>query len=242
MTRFLLFIFLLIGTVGLAQNKDAVGWTGFGLELPVTKKLGVDFESQLRLDQNMTRYSQLYGEVAVSYEVVKRLNVGGLYRYSRKNNGDYFFNANRLTIFAKYRVKTEMGIDIDFKTRFQHTFDRFSVVNDIYPERKNIWRLSAKVKYTNENFRRLQPYVSTEMFHSISPKNPTSFLDTYRLRVGVVVDLPKRFEINAFYMFEHENRSVDNQFHIYCIQVNYLFKKLIKSKKDSGTDIMPEED
>lgn len=231
MRRLFLIITLIISHTSVSQNKDALGWTGLSVELPIVKDLEATFESQARFDQNLLRFSQLYGEMALQYKVYKRLNAGVIYRYSRKNQGDYFFNDNRFSLYLRYRVKFDAGFDLDFKGKYQHNFDRIAPLNEVNPDKKNLLRWSVKLKYENEKFKRLQPFVATEIFNALRPNNSTSFLDSYRFKAGLMIDLPKRFEIKTFYMFEHENRSVDNKNHIFCVQVNYLFKKLIKSKK-----------
>lgn len=235
MIRLLLISILILGLGNAkAQKQDAVLWTGLGAELPITKKFAVDFESQVRFSNNMSMFRQVYGELGGSYKVVKGLRGGLVYRYARKNDGDYYFNANRITLYTDYRFKTEFGLSIRAKLRYQHTFDRLSEVNGIYPDRSNLIRLGFKAAYKFADFKLLTPYIGTEFFHAVQPQNETAFLDAYRFKVGVNVDLPKRLSLKAFYIFEHENRSLDNRSHIYGIQLNYAFKTLIKKKKDES--------
>jgi len=211
--------------------KDANLWTGVGLEMEVAKNLTAGFETQLRLNDNMSSFNQAYVEFTADYKIVKGLNVSGIYRYARKQS-DYFFNANRLAIDLSYRYKLDFGLSFKTRARFQHGFDRLSEVNGIYPDRKNVYRQSFKISYKHKDFKLISPFIGAEIFHSIQPINSNAgFLDTYRLKTGVNIDLPKRQSLKVFYTFEHENRSKDNRSFIYGIQYNYEFKSLYKKMK-----------
>lgn len=230
--KHLLFIAFLIPTLGFSQNKDANLWTGIGLEMEMVKDFSVGFETQLRLDNNMTTYNQAYGELSADYKVIKGVSVGVIYRYSRKNDGDYFFNQNRICLDASYSFKLDMGLSFKTRARYQHSFDRLSMVNGIYPDRANIYRQSFKIEYKIKDFKLIEPFIGAEIFHSINPINENAgFLDTYRFKAGLSLDLPKRQSIKLFYTYEHEQRSVDNKAYIYGIQYNYEFKSLHKKRK-----------
>ena len=92
-------------------------------------------------------------------------------------------------------------------------------------------RLSFKIAYRNKDFKRVSPFISTEIYRAIQPQNNYGWLDTYRYRIGLSLDLPKRHSVKLFYMYEHENRSEDNLNHIYCVQYNYSIRPLYKDKK-----------
>lgn len=229
-----LFILFCVPFVGFGQVQDAQFWTGAAIKARIIKDLSATYESQVRFDGNATRFNQYYSELGVEYEVVNNLDVGLIYRFARKNAGDYFFNQNRFCLDASYGLDLFAGISFKTRARYQHAFDRLKVVNNVYPDKKNIYRQSFKLSYKHDEFKLIQPYIGGEIFHAIQPINETTgFLDTYRLKAGFVVDLPKRFEIKAFYTFEKENRTVDNLNHIYGVQLNWeLKKKLIKKKKN----------
>jgi hypothetical protein len=203
---------------------DAGFWTGFGLDYDVTKKISMEYESQVRFDQNVSHLSQYYNEISGGYKIIKGLQTSLTYRYARKNNGDYYFNQNRFCFNLSYKYKVGGGITLSTRARYQHSFDRLSVVNDIYPNKKNIYRMAFKISYKHKDFKRVQPYFKYEFFNAIQPVNKYSSLDTYRLKIGANLDLPGKHTVKLFYMFEHENRSVDNQNHIYGIQYNYSLK------------------
>jgi opacity protein-like surface antigen len=214
------------------KKKDANVWIGGGLNLPITKKLDIALKTQTRFYQNATQFKLTYSQLKVKYDFGYGISINGLYRYSRVNKGSYFKNYNRFSLDGIYRYKLEMGLSFKLRLRYQHTFDRIKTINEIYPDRKNLFRYSLRMRYKNDNFKRILPFLAGELFSAISPKNTTAFWDTYRIKMGVTFDLPKRHEISVFYMFEHENRNVDNNSHIYAFQYAYTLSRLNKKKKE----------
>jgi hypothetical protein len=231
MRKIILILGLLATSAGLSQTEDAMLWTGASADMDITKDLSVEIEAQSRFSNNMSILNQAYGELGVGYNIVKGVKVGVVYRYSRKNEGDYFYNENRFCLDASYKYKLDLGLDFRVRARYQHSFDRLSAINSIYPQKKNIFRLGFKVSYKHDDFKLIEPFLAIEFFHAIQPANSSSFIDTYRFRSGLTFDLPKRNTLSVFYAFEHENRSVDNNIHIYGIQYGYSFKGLHKRKK-----------
>jgi hypothetical protein len=231
--RILLLSSLILSSLVRAQDKDAMLWTGFSGDMDITKELSVELESQTRFQSNMSQYQQAYGELGVNYKLAKGLKFGATYRYSRKNAGDFYFNENRLCANLRYRYKLDMGLSLAARLRYQHSFDRLSMVNNIYPNRKNIMRLSFKIDYKNKAIKRFLPFIGGELFHALQPQNQYSYgwLDTYRLKAGLTLDLPDRHSVKIYYIFEHEYRASDNLNHIYCVQYNYSIKPLYKLKK-----------
>ena len=232
----LIFPLLFIAVSSFGQVDDAHFWSGFGLDLDITKKFNVAVESQVRFDQNASAFNQAYFELGGDYKILKGLKAGLIYRYARKNDGDYYFNQNRFCLDLSYRYKLDMGLSFKTRARFQHAFDRFSEVNGIYPNRKNIYRQAFKISYTNKDFKLVSPFIGAELFYALQPLNSTSTLDTYRLKGGLSFDLPKRQSLKVFYTYEYENRTVDNKNHIYGIQYGYSFKALYKNKKGKKSD------
>lgn len=230
--------FILLPIFPLAQESDAQFWTGSAVKVRIIKNLSAYYETQLRFDQNISRFNQYYSELGTKYEVLDGLNLGLIYRYARKNSGDYFFNQNRFCVDASYGLDLFAGFSLKTRARYQHAFDRFKTVNNVLPDEKSVYRQSFKLSYRHSEFKLIQPYIGGEIFHALQPTNESAgFLDTYRLKTGFVIDLPKRFEIKAFYTFEKENRTIDNFNHIYGVQLNWeVKKKLIRKKKTESND------
>lgn len=238
--RILLVICALGSLISYGQVKDANLWMGYGLEMEMTKKISLELESQTRFNNNASSFNQFYTELSAGYDIIKPINVSGTYRYSRKNNGDYYFSQNRFCLDLSYKFKLDMGLGFKTRARYQHVFDRLKEVNGVYPDKGNLYRQSFKISYDIPNFKLITPYIGGELFYALQPVNPTSKLDTYRFKAGMDFDLPKRISLRLFYTYEYEHRTVDNIAHIYGFQINYAFKSLKKLTKSSSNSSKPE--
>jgi hypothetical protein len=225
----------------LGMTKDALLWTGIGVNLDINKQFSFAYENQVRLNQNMTTLQNFYNEFAVGFNPpgVKGLDFGIKYRLSRKNRGEYYAFENRFNLDAQYGYKIEpINVSISFRARYQVAFNRLGTVNtDIFPRTQNTARFRFKISYNNPDFKRVQPFVSAEPFVALQPKNQYSWMNSYRLTGGIKFDLPKRFELEAYYIFEKTFRAVPIKNYIYGLQLTYVFKDpLIKEKKEEGAD------
>lgn len=237
MKRYLAIFFICGPLLSISQQKDALLWSGIGLDCEMAKDFQLKFETQVRLDKNFMRFKHYYAEIEGEYELFDDFEVGLIYRYSRKNDGDFFYNENRFALDVTYKFKTDIGLDFRPRARLQHAFDRFQMVNEIYPDRSTVFRLAIKIDYEHDDFKLIQPFVSGEVFHALNPKNEITALDSYRMRGGLTFDLPDRHEIQVFYMYEVENRSSINHNHIYGLQYSYSLRDLDKwGKKGKDKD------
>lgn len=222
-----------ISILGFSQNQDAQLWTGLGLKADLSKKLSLKYETQARFYKNVSTLRTYYNELSVDYEVIKNLSVGGSYRYSRRNREGYFGSDNRICINTAYTLKiAETGLRLKTRARYQLSLDRAGIINDvIYPNIRNVFRCKFDLKYKNDNFKRVLPFVGYELFKSIQPVG-FSGLGAYRVYAGIDFDLPKRHEVGIKYIYELDYGNQQNITHNYVIQYNYkLPSKLFKKKK-----------
>ena len=218
---------------GFGQTKDAELWTGLALRADFNKKWSIKYETQGRFYKNASTLKTYYNEVSTKYEVIKNLNLGLSYRYSRKNKETHYTGQNRLCFNVDYGIKiAKTGLKFKTRARYQYGFDRLSVINDvIYPEIGSTFRWKFDLKYSIKDFKRISPFVGTEIFKGIQPAESVG-LDAYRIYAGLDFDLPARHELNIKYIFESEQSAVPFSSHIYAIQYTYaLSSKIFKKKK-----------
>ncbi len=237
MKRLLIFIFL-GSSISFAQVSDANLWTGLAVKLPIIKDLTVGYETQTRFYQNVSVLKTYYNELGVRYRIMKGLSVSGKYRYARKFRDTYWDSENRFNLDASYSYKIKpASLRLKARFRYQVAFNRLGVINDIvYPRIKHTARFKLRVKYQNKDIKRIQPFVSTEFFTAVSPKNPISALDAFRFSGGVTFDLPMKFELDVAYIFEHENSAILENNHIYMIQLTYNLPTLLKGVEEKPAD------
>ena len=242
-TFFVAISFLSLGSNAqtLGMTKDALLWTGLGVKIDLNQQFSFAYENQVRLNQNMTTLQNFYNEFSVGYDpgVLKGLNFAIKYRLSRKNRGPYYAFENRFNFDAGYGYKIEpLNITLSFRARYQVAFNRLGTVNsDIFPRAQNTARFKFKVAYSNPDFKRIQPYLAAEPFIALQPKNVYSWMNSYRLTGGVKFDLPKRLELDVYYIFEKTFRAVPIKNYIYGLQLTYVFKNpIIKVKEEEAPE------
>lgn len=233
--RILSLIIILSSTISFSQDKDAMLWTGAGIRAKLVKRLYANYETQTRFYKNVTSLSQYYNEAGLKYEPLKGMSVSFAYRYSRKNREGYYTGENRVSLGVAYSYKVDpLSIRIKARAKYQNSFTRLGVINNvIYPDFKNMFRMKFDIKYKNDNFKRIQPFISYEFYHALQPINEISKIDSYRFSCGIDLDLPSKNEVSIFYIYETENRSVINQNHIYGIQYTYSLGKLVDNGDNS---------
>ncbi len=225
----------------LGVTKDALLWTGVGLDLDINKQFSVGYESCLRMNQNMTNLQNFYNEFSLGYDpgIVKGLDFAVKYRLSRKDRGPYYAFENRFNLDASYAYKLEdIGLTFSVRARYQVAFNRLGTINnDIFPKTQHSARFRLKVAYRNPEFKRIQPFVSAEPFVALKPKNQFSSLNAYRLTGGIKFDLPKRLELEVYYILEKNFRSVPLKNYIYGLQLTYVFKNPLIKEKSVESDV-----
>ncbi|MBK9190589.1 MAG: DUF2490 domain-containing protein [Crocinitomicaceae bacterium] len=210
----------------LGQIQDANLWLSAGINADLTDKLSVNYSMETRFYKNASVLDSYINEIGAGYEIVKNLQLGIDYRYSRKNQEGYFEGVHRIGADISYSYKLDIGLTLKARARYQLPFNYLGVINDaIYPDNRNVSRFKISAKYKPTNLKKVLPYTGYEIYKSFSPKNQYSAIDSYRFTFGVTFDLPKRHSVDLYYMLEKEYRSAPQLNHIYGIQYNYdLFK------------------
>ncbi len=232
MKKILVVLSILSGTA-FSQQVDAELWLGAAVKADINKKLSLKYETQTRFNQNATRIKTYYNELSIDYELIKNLEIGTTYRYSRRNRDTYYLGDNRICLNLSYDKKiTDLGFKFKARARYQYSFDRLTIINNlIFPDTENMFRLKLELDYKNDAFKRFLPRVGYELFKSFNPIKAQG-ISAYRLYAGLDLDLPARHEISLKYIYEKDFGSTQQINHIYMVQYGYsLPSKLFKKKK-----------
>ena len=227
-------IFILLPFISFGQNKnDAELWTGISLQYDASKKLSFGYDAQTRFDKNFSNLKTFFNEIEAEYEILNDVDFGISYRYSQRFKTDYFENDNRIALNLSYGFKlSETGLKFKARGRYQWGFDRLTAINEyIYPENEYELRLKLNLKYENDAFKRIIPFVEYEMFKPILDSPNINFLTAYRIAGGLKFDLVKKHEFEISYIFDRTIQTGETS-HIYAIKYAYeITDKLFKKKK-----------
>ena len=98
---------------GLDDNES---WTSIGFERNLPYSLELEFEQELRLNNQLSTFKQTFSEVSISYEVFDGLKIQIPYRYAVFENKI----KQRLSFGGSYKYSFK-PVSLKYRTKFQRT-------------------------------------------------------------------------------------------------------------------------
>ena len=200
-----LLIFSIQSSYGLDDNES---WTSIGFERNLPYSLELEFEQELRLNNQLSTFKQTFSEVSISYEVFDGLKIQIPYRYAVFENKI----KQRLSFGGSYKYSFK-PVSLKYRTKFQRTYEKEELPDDLIRNKFTIeFKLSKKI----------EPYVSGELFHLYNTNH--NQLYEFRVSFGFAVDLPRKNSIKIFYIFKKEDITKLNPDEINVFGISYKFK------------------
>ena len=187
---------------------DNESWTSIGFERKLTSSLKLEFKQELKLEDQASTFKQTLSEISFSYQVFDGLRIQIPYRYSTYEDKI----KQRLSFGGSYRYSFK-PMSLKYRIRFQRTIEEGENPEDLI---RNKFTIEYKLD------KNIEPYVSSELFHSYS-EDPVQF-DEYRISFGLTVDIMERSSIKIFYIFKKEKltKSVPDEIGVFGLA--YSFK------------------
>ncbi len=182
-------LFILLSFTLKAQTTDTELWTGGLFQFKLSGKFQIDFEEQMRFNQNVSKLQLGFTEVGLKYILNKHFAFKGNYRFIAKP-GKY--NRNRLTADIYYKWKNKnFPLSVNYRLRFQHTIENTTEKKFTY------LRNELTLKYNLSKL--LDPYAAYEVFYRFNTINRIS---TTRLYLGLQWKWTKKFDTTTFYCLQ----------------------------------------
>lgn len=210
----------LVGLKANAQNTDFRARVSAQIEKEITKKLSTSLEYEHRFDQNLTTFDKAFLEPSVSYEILKPLQIGFVYRAMFDQNQVRERSwGQRVAGYIRFSKEVD-DFDFQLKTALQYGFDDLTNASFSYNQ-KLINRTSLEVKY-NWFGSKFTPFASGEIFYHINNPNG-GIINQSRIKAGTSYKLNKHSKIQVYYLFENEfNAAFPIDSHI--LGASYSFK------------------
>ncbi len=220
-----IFLFFLLACfyTGKAQvSNDAGSWITFSLQHPVSKKLTLVIDEELRLKENYQRINLFYTNLGVDYKLNSFIKISPTYRAIQKRRLDGSFSyRHRLMLDVIFKKKFEK-FTISERVRYQ------SEVGDYYTSEKGklveqFLRLKTDLKLTS--LKKISPYISCEVRYQIrDPKGKGPLTDNgfHRIRnvIGAEYQIKKNQSVNLYYLIQSEYLISDPET-IYILGIAY---------------------
>lgn len=180
-----------------SQNRQLWLWFQFTKQLP--KKFTIGFQYQLRLGNNMTRFTGENFYANLGYKVNKYLSAGFTYQYFTSNKVDnhtFFFN-----LTAKYRYRR---FTVGVRTAYQYVTEYFANRYEKGHEPVNEWRNRLFLKYAVNRDWTIYAYSEPYLFFDPKYNARGIYVDKIRNLIGVDWQVYKYNTIGLFYYFQPE--------------------------------------
>ncbi len=209
---------LMTGGVAAAQTvADQKVWVSGEGTADVTPDLRLGVEQQLRLNDSASGFEQTFTELGARYRIAPRFRVGGFYRVIVLDD------ETRHRFGGDGEARQPVGrAELGFRLRLQHTLRDAGG--------RTVLRPRLKIAFDAPH--RLTPFVAGELFFELGDNQ----LDEQRLAAGLDWDATKRVGLTAFYLFQHEDKKMDEQAHVLGLGVVWKVR-VIPRRKPRGADI-----
>ena len=203
--RHWLLIICIKSSYGLDDNQS---WTSVGFEKKLPYSFKLQFEQELRLDNQLSTFKQTFSEFSLSYSVFKGFKIELPFRYMTYKDK----TKQRVSFSGSYKYSFK-PVSLKHRTKYQRTYEKGEIPDELIRNKFSImYRLNKKI----------EPYVSGELFHLYNTENDQ--FDEYRVSLGVALDLPGKNSIKIFYIYKKEDITKSSLDDVNIFGLGYKYK------------------
>ena len=202
--RHWLLIICIQSSYGLDDNQS---WTSVGFEKKLPYSFKLQFEQELRLDNQLSTFKQTFSEFSLSYSVFKGFKIELPFRYMTYKDK----TKQRVSFSGSYKYSFK-PVSLKHRTKYQRTYEKGEIPEELIRNKLSInYRLNKKI----------EPYVSGEFIQLLDATNYP--LDETRFSFGLTYELPKKNSIKIFYTLKNEDKTKKNPDEIGVFGLSYNF-------------------
>ena len=201
---FWLLIFCIQSSYGLDDNQS---WTSVGFEKKLPYSFKLQFEQELRLEDQASTFKQTFSEFSLSYSVFKGFKIEIPFRYMTYKDK----TKQRVSFGGSYKYSFK-PVSLKHRTKYQITYEKGEIPEELIRNKFSImYRLNKKI----------EPYVSGEFIQLIDAHNYQ--LDETRFSFGLIYELPRKNSLKIFYTLKNEDKTKKNPDEIGVFGLSYNF-------------------
>ncbi len=184
---FLVFIALLLSIHLMAQEGTAL-WSGIQIDKKLHKKFEINFNTQVRIADNISYARTFLAELGGGYKINKNLEVAAYYRFINQRKNEFKDFKIRHRYYADVSYKKKLGlIKFNYRLRYQY---QFKDNDNEYVFDASYLRNKIEISYPNKS--KFSPYLSADIFYEIGNN-----FDQIRPKGGVNWEINKNNSIDA---------------------------------------------
>jgi hypothetical protein len=194
-------IILLIFTKDiLAQTNDFGTRIDADLKKKLTKKIDIEFNEELRMNNNSSTFDRSMTTLGASYDFNKTFKTGVFYTYIYLNNqkDGYWEGRNRFGAWITAGHKFNR-LRISLREKYHSTYRDEALGNFSYNP-KSVLRSRIELTY---NIKKLpvDPYISAEMQYQLN--NPEgNAIDRWKYTAGAEYKISKKFSVDLYFRLD----------------------------------------
>ena len=202
--RHWLLIICIQSSYGLDDNQS---WTSVGFEKKLPYSFKLQFEQELRLDNQLSTFKQTFSEFSLSYSVFKGFKIELPFRYMTYKDK----TKQRVSFGGSYKYNFK-PVSLKHRIKYQRTYERGENPEELIRNKLSImYKLNKKI----------EPYVSGEFIQLLNVQN--YLLDETRFSFGLTYELPKKNSMKIFYTLKNEDKTKNNPDEIGVLGLSYNF-------------------
>ncbi len=201
---YLLLIICIQSSYGLDDNQS---WTSVGFEKKLPYSFKLQFEQELRLEDQLSTFKQTFSEFSLSYSVFKGFKIELPFRYMTYKDK----TKQRVSFSGSYKYSFK-PVSLKHRTKYQRTYEKGEIPEELIRNKLSImYKLNKKI----------EPYVSGEFIQLLNAQNYP--LDETRFSFGLTYELPKKNSMKIFYTLKNEDKTKNNPDEIGVFGLSYNF-------------------
>lgn len=195
-------IFLLIAGSLTGQTSDFGIRFGGEFSKKLTKKIELQFEEEIRLNQHISAFDRSMTTLGGSYAFNKTFKAGAYYTFIYANNqtDGYYETRHRFGGWLQAAQKVNR-FKLSLREKFQNTYRDEDLGNFKYNPKMYL-RSKLELSYDTKKLP-FNPYLSAEMHYQLN--NPSgNNIDKWRYTAGTEYKFNKKLALDLFFRFDKE--------------------------------------
>ena len=181
-----------------AQTKDAGLWMDVGFSREMGDRFELTVSPEIRLDENLTRWSRLFADASLEYNYNKHISLSAAYRGGAGNDGVHVDGRHRMQYGLGLKQKWN-DWTIQYQSRVQFALNAAWSEADV--DFNTTWRNRVTVKYGG--LKKTDLATAYEIFNSVSAYQELAWTN-WRWTAQVARKINKKQSVALGYLIQRD--------------------------------------
>ncbi len=181
-----------------SQTKDAGLWIDIGLSRELGERFELSVSPELRLDENLTRWSRIFADASLEFKFNKHFTLSAAYRGGASNDG--------IHVDSRHRMQYGLGVKqkwndwtLQYHSRLQFALN--AAWSDADVDFNTTWRNRVTVKYSG--LKKTNLSTAYEFFNAVSAYQEMA-LTNWRWTAQVARKISKKQSVALGYLIQRD--------------------------------------